>query len=291
MKNLNLKKLSICNFEDLQNHLVTIDEIPKRVEIDLSKYESFIRPIFIVTIAQFIRFLRNKGHIVENLVLPEKPDTYSYLHKKIDFLSLFNNNFDPIRLKSSAQTSLPLMSISKETIPDKKTIIVQFLRKYCPDKDFTTIEVCLDEILNNCFDHADSQTGVIGHGQYMPSMRQIRLAICDTGVGIPNCVNSYFYKNGDAPLSSEDAISWAFEQSNTTQSTPSNRGRGLHTLHSTIEACNGSYRVITHDKWLLKLPDNKMYRDTSNFFGTAIEFELQIDRLPDLEFGDFDYEF
>lgn len=139
--------------------------------------------------------------------------------------------------------------------------------------------------------HADSKTGIIGHGQYYHHTNQIRLAVCDTGIGIPNCVNNYFIKIGREPVSSELAIEWAFEPSNTTQSTPSNRGRGLDTLHSAITACGGSYRVITQDKWLMKSPNKKFYRDTFSFFGTAIEFELRIDRLPDLEFSDFDYEF
>lgn len=289
-----MKRLSICNFEHLQNHLINIETIPKVVEIDLTNYESFIRPIFIVTIAQFIRFLRLRGHIVENLILPQKTNINKYLQHNINFLNLFHANFETLSSNSTSSLSLgslPLMYITKDTIPDKKTIITQFLKSKCEDRDFTTIEVCLDEILNNCFDHANSKTGVIGCGQYIPTSRQIRLAICDTGIGIPNCVNTYLDKNNQKRKSSQDAISWAFEQHNTTQSTPTNRGRGLHTLHTAIESCKGNYRVITHDKWLIKAPGRKVYRDTANFFGTAIEFEINIDHLPELEFGDFDYDF
>lgn len=287
----NVNTIYISNFEDLQLHLINIEQMPGRVEIDLTNYQAFIRPLFIVTVAQFIRYLRLRGHQVVNIILPRRRDISNYLSKSIGFIESFKNNFEPSPDIRCGQTSLPLMSITQDTIPDKKTIITQFLNQYCFNKDLSVIQVCLDEILNNCFDHAVSQTGVIAHGQYLPNLDRIRLAICDTGIGIPTCVNNYFTKKGLARVASEDAIRWAFEQSNTTMSTPANRGRGLHTLHSAIEANGGSYRVITHDKWLLKHPDIEIFRDTSNFFGTAIEFELTISDLPDLEFDDFDYDF
>lgn len=286
-----MNTISISNFEDLQWHLINIEKLQDPIEIDLTDYQAFIRPLFIVTVAQFIRYLRLRGHQVVSIMLPRRRDISNYLSHSISFIESFENNFEPSENIRCSQTSLPLMSITKATIPDKKTIITQFLNQYCFNKDLSVIQVCLDEILNNCFDHAISRTGVIAHGQYLPQSDRIRLAICDTGIGIPTCVNNYFNKKGLAKVASEDAIQWAFEQSNTTESTPANRGRGLHTLHSAIEASGGSYRVITHDKWLLKHPDRKIFRDTSNFFGTAIEFELTISDLPDLEFDDFDYDF
>src|SRR5690606_6008761 len=156
---------------------------------------------------------------------------------------------------------------------------------------FFFISVCLDEIFYHLLRQSKIQTSGIPHGQFLPKVDSKTPSILANGIGIPPCVNNYFTKKGLARVASEDAIRWAFEQSNTTMSTPANHGLGLHTLHSAIEASGGSYRVITHDKWLLKHPDRQIFRDTSNFFGTAIEFELTISDLPDLEYDDFDYDF
>lgn len=286
-----MQPLTICNFKDLQNHLANIDRLSPRVAIDLSAYNNFIRPIFIVSIAQFIRMLRSRGYDVRSIILPSNTDSRNYLLQHVDLITLFESNFEPTKVNDSFLTTLPLMSIQQERIPDKKTEIVQFLRNYCPHKEFTAIEVSLDEILNNCFDHALSQTGIIGYGQYYRRTNTIKLAVCDTGIGIPDCVNNYFRNRGENLISSEAAIEWAFQPNNTTQSLPTNRGRGLNTLHTAIAACNGTYTLITHDKWLMSKSGVRQYRDTYKFFGTAIEFELNIDNLPDLELEDFEYDF
>ena len=158
------------------------------------------------------------------------------------------------------------------------------------EKDFTAISVCLAEILNNCFDHANSVTGVIAHAQYFRVNNTIWLAICDTGIGLPSCVNNYLASKGRVKITSGEAVRWAFTNANTTKSTPRNRGLGLNTLLDQTEFHGGALRMITHDKWVLNNERIKLrMRDTRHFFGTAIEMEININNLDPIELVDFNY--
>jgi len=186
---------------------------------------------------------------------------------------------------------LPITPVSYEEIPNKKLKIVNFLKNKGLNKDFTFLEVCLDEILNNCFDHAASVTGVIAHAEYFDSINTIKLAICDTGIGVPSSINNYLKLIGKDTLSSEEAIKWAFTRNNTTKSNPRNKGLGLNTLLSATNSSKGEFRMITLDKWIINTPTIEFrMRDTEDFFGTAIEIEIRIDNLNEIELEDFSFD-
>jgi hypothetical protein len=244
-----------------------------------------------VTIAQFVRYYRALGFNFRDIKLDDNPrNQISAYLKSIDFENRFYHNFEASDTFKCPNSSLPITTVGYEDIPNKKIKIVKFLQDIGIHKDFTSIEVCLDEILNNCFDHAKSKTGVVAHAQYLKGKNSIRLAICDTGIGLPTCVNSYLSSCNMDNLTSEEAISWAFIKSNTTQSTPRNRGLGLNNLLDQTSFHDGEFRMITYDKWVVNNPrvDFKM-RDTKCFFGTAIEIEIRIDKLTELELSDFEY--
>lgn len=176
------KSIVICNFEDLQEHISLLDQCENKNEdyiLDLSKYVTFVRPLFIVTIAQFVRYYRALGFNFIGIKLDDNPHNQisAYL-KSIDFEKRFYNNFEASTDFKCPNSSLPITTVLYEDIPNKKIKIVKFLQDKGIHKDFTSIEVCLDEILNNCFDHAKSKTGVVAHAQYLKGKNSIRLAIC-----------------------------------------------------------------------------------------------------------------
>lgn len=286
--------ISISSFEDLQRHSGELNSNHPNSNgyiLDLSCYTNFIRPLFVVTIAQFVRYYRNRGFSFINIVLDSNTENQSsnYL-KSIDFENRFNNNFESSIEFRFPNSSLPITTVTAADIENKQLEITRFLERKGIEKDFTAIQVCLAEILNNCFDHANSETGVIVHAQYFRSTHTIWLAVCDTGVGLPICVNNYLASKGLSTISSEEAIRWAFTNTNTTQSTPSNKGLGLNNVLDQTKANRGALRMITHDKWVLQTDriDLRM-RDTKHFFGTAIEIEINIDRLDPIDLADFSY--
>lgn len=286
--------ISISNFEELQQNISILDS--KKTQqgnyiLDLSGYVNFVRPLFIVTIAQFVRYYRALGFNFIDIKLDDDATnkSSSYL-RSIDFEKRFHNNFEASPEFNCPDSSLPITTVLQEEIPNKKIKIVKFLQDKGIEKDFTSIEVCLDEILNNCFDHADSKTGVVAHAQYLRTKKSIWLAICDTGIGLPNCVNNYMQAQYSRKFTSEEAINWAFTNTNTTKSTPRNRGLGLNNLLDQTNYHEGEFRMITYDKWVLNSPKIKLQmRDTKYFFGTAIEIEIKLDNLNELEFSDFEY--
>lgn len=222
-----------------------------------------------------MRYYRNRGFSFINIVLDSNPENQSsnYL-KSIDFENRFNSNFESFREFRFPNSSLPITTVTAADIENKQLEITRFLERKGIEKDFTAIQVCLAEILNNCFDHANSETGVKVHAQYFRSTHTIWLAVCDTGVGLPTCINNYLSSQGLSTISSEEAIKWAFTNTNTTQSTPSNKGLGLNNVLDQTKANRGALRMITHDKWVLHNDRiDLIMRDTKHFFGTAIEIE------------------
>ncbi|MFD2556597.1 MULTISPECIES: hypothetical protein [Sphingobacterium] len=124
----------------------------------------------------------------------------------------------------------------------------------------------------------------------LKNKNSIRLAICDTGIGLTNCVNNYLLSKGEEIWASEDAIAWAFTLKNTTQSPPRNRGLGLNNLLDETNFHEGEFRMVTYDKWIINNPGVSFkMRDIKCFFGTAIEIEIMIDNLEKLKISDFEY--
>src|SRR5690606_24144141 len=92
-------------------------------------------------------------------------------------------------------------------------------------KDLIFIQNNLEEIFNNIFDHAESNVSGFVITQYYPVLNQIKFAVCDVGIGIPENIRKI--KPG---LSDSEAIKHSTEIFVTTQSTPNNRGRGLNNI-------------------------------------------------------------
>jgi hypothetical protein len=71
-KNLNPPRinLKISNFRDLQNASKTLDNaaLDVSVSIDISDYSTFIRPLFVTNLAQFIRYYRINGFNVNEII-------------------------------------------------------------------------------------------------------------------------------------------------------------------------------------------------------------------------------
>lgn len=291
----------ILSIRTLKDILLSDKEIKKSSPssysyiIDVSQYRNFVRPLFIVCLTQFIMINRSVGYVFEDIILEgDSPTLASEYFKGIGLKSQFINNFTQReKLNNSYKTSLPILIIPKEYLDQEVERIINFFRNQDNAKDFTLVKTYLSELINNCYDHAESKTGVVVYSQFYRQSGIIKFAVCDTGIGIVNRVNAYHIKNGKEPLLSEDAINWALVDENTTQSTPNNRGRGLATLSSSIKYLDGEVWLLTNDKGLFishkKEEQIKKFHPSEMFHGTAFEIGIKLSNLDELEEGDLDF--
>ncbi|WP_145974836.1 ATP-binding protein [Ruegeria atlantica] len=104
--------------------------------------------------------------------------------------------------------------------------------------DLGELATCLSELFNNIDDHTEFDVGSV-FAQWYPQEERVIVAVADFGVGIPTTVGRVC-----EGLSDSEAIIKAFEDEFTSQSTPRNRGIGLHfLLQNVVQNLSGKLEV------------------------------------------------
>ncbi len=184
------------------------------------------------------------------------------------------------------------MRVSTETMYNYIKRAVDYVGAFCPGKDLSMLVTGVSELINNVYDHSKSPVGAYVFGQFFPNKRQIKLAVSDAGIGIPKTVNGHLQKQGKNKLSNKECLEWAFENKNTIQSIPANKGLGLNTITSFLSVNKGILRLLT-DSIGQKLENNEIfYYEYSPlvFSGTVIEITINVDNLQELDEDDFKFE-
>jgi hypothetical protein len=129
------------------------------------------------------------------------------------------------------------------------------------------------EIYLNAFEHSRSPIGVFSCGQHYPNQDRLELTVIDFGIGIPDSVRS-LPKN--CQMSSTEAISWAFQNGNSTKNESIGRGVGLNLLQNFISSNQGNLRIFSGDASAI-IEDNRIdYKDKcTRFSGTLVNISLR----------------
>jgi hypothetical protein len=85
-------------------------------------------------------------------------------------------------------------------------------------------------------------------------------------------------------LSDTKAIIWAVEQNTSTKSHPHNRGKGLNNLFEFIKYNRSIINIYSNNGILLATKDRtaSFNNNITDFQGTIIQMEINIDNLPDI---------
>ncbi|WLR54275.1 ATP-binding protein [Mesobacillus subterraneus] len=151
------------------------------------------------------------------------------------------------------------------------------------------IIMCFGEIFNNINDHAQENTGCI-FAQHFPNLKEIKIAISDFGVGIPNNIRQI-----EQSLQDHFAIARATEEGITSRTSPRNLGAGLHTLIENVVKDIGGAVHIHSNYGILScaLGNNEVYKTPvlmNKFYpGTFIEVVLRTDHIENIT--DYEEEF
>lgn len=108
----------------------------------------------------------------------------------------------------------------------------------------SSLRVCFDEIFNNIRDHSTIDVGCSA-AHFDVSAGKITICISDFGIGIPGRVRRTMELGSD-----HAAIAMACQEGFTTQTTPGNRGAGLHILLRNVVGRNRGTVVISSGEGL-----------------------------------------
>lgn len=213
--------------------------------------------------------------------------------------SLFFKEYLGAPLSQDAQirsSTLPLQKVSvSESLQWLDNNLLPWLGRCltAQAEEMATIKVCIGELFNNIRDHSTENIGCL-YAQHYPRNNEVKIAIADFGVGIPNRVKTKY------PLVQNDsqALEMAIQDTFTTKTSPRNLGAGLHTLIQNVVKTNkGSVHLISNYGILnCTEADNTVKVDSFDkagyYPGTFIEVVLktnEIDAILDRE-EEFEWE-
>ncbi len=245
-------------------------------DVDVSKYK-FFGPKEILMLTEFF-VVQNSKQINASLVVGEKNGWY---FNAIDLIGFCNTNYEnPVHQKQSSSTAIPIKRIDITTMNAYIDDALNFFSTYCIGKDTTILSIGISEIINNVNDHAKSAYDAYIFSQYYPKIRQIKFAMSDLGVGIPETVNTYFSSKNESRLKNGDALRWAVQYGKTSQSQFYNKGYGLANVISNLKGV-GTLEIYSNDV-ACRLRNNYLsyfQNPIPNFIGTLIEINIDIDNL------------
>ncbi len=160
--------------------------------------------------------------------------------------------------------------------------------RFCIDvgnKDIQPIDIIFSELFMNICQHSANKNGFV----FMPffyNTNAITLIMNDLGDGIVNVIRNYFVDKSfeiDAT-----AIQYATQDFITTESTKSNKGRGLNTLKTILFKIVGDLQIYS-ERGLYEIREGKEVLSNLPYqhIGTLIKVNILIENLPQKEENDF----
>lgn len=193
----------------------------------------------------------------------------------------------------SSRTAMPIRRVTRETMDEYINSAARYFQEKCPTKELTMLNQSFAELINNVYDHAQSEIDAYVFCQYYPQKETIKIAVADLGIGITESVQRYHRKQGLDIPDEISSVTWAIKERSTTQSLPRNKGLGLSHIFTFIETNSSEISLFTGNVLLLgnRFGKKTYLNGIKPFLGTVIEVELVIPNLPDIEDGFVEFEF
>ncbi|WP_026462506.1 hypothetical protein [Adhaeribacter aquaticus] len=131
----------------------------------------------------------------------------------------------------------------------------------------TGVEENFLEVFANISKHAKTLDPVFACGQFYPNESKLAFSLVDLGIGFLPPIKAF--TNGKI-ASSEQAIKWAVEYSNTTKERDETGGIGLHNVLTHCKETGGHFNIVTGDAYWGNNLGEMGTRRISEFVGTTI---------------------
>ena len=151
-----------------------------------------------------------------------------------------------------------------------------FERTFFEGKDLTGLNNCVAELFQNILDHAQAHGNAFFAICYHEEKKEIEIAICDFGVGIPYTLREQYQD-------SCKALQRSLLPGVSARTHKHNRGYGLDNIVSTMTS-KDTMRIISNDAFLFKSQNKEEVVPLPyEFKGTLIDFTISTDSFDELE--------
>lgn len=171
-----------------------------------------------------------------------------------------------------SETVIPLRQIIRARFTDADPIIHLIHRHLdLSDESEEYLRVCVNEVVQNIEDHAESQIGGIMSARYLSRDREVRVAIVDRGVGIYATLKRRY-----PDTTEHNMLRRVLRGKYTALSRENNAGLGLCNLSSMIEYLRGQFVMVSDRAAVIGQADanRKFVALRRRFSGTAVFFTL-----------------
>lgn len=240
------------------------------IQFDLTRTE-LITPFGVTVIAGTITKCVSFGKEVL-YVRPKKDDTEKWL-SSISFSRLFQIDDMGAEARETSIELRQLKALNPIYIEDLVNLIDYNMNLSKGVR--LSIQLSVQELLTNVFDHSKSDIGCFVCAQFTPKRRLIRLSVTDFGIGILKSLKSV--KKYPRLNTSHDAIARAVEQG--VSSRKGKAGLGLRHIRrfarinkGTLTMISGDGKVNFYHKSIERRPM------PSRFGGTSVELRINADK-------------
>ena len=209
---------------------------PGDCHIDLAKC-GYLGPDAVALLAAIILDKRSRDKRLR-VTLPDGPAKLRAFCRFSGLQSLVVGDEIPTE---AGETVIPLRQIRTARWTDADPIIRLVHRHLEISEELEEyLRICVNEVVQNIEDHADSPIGGVMCARYFASYRHVRVAIVDRGVRIYTTLKRRYHDTTPG-----NALRRVLKGRFTALSRPNNAGLGLCNLSAMIEHLNGAFVIIS----------------------------------------------
>ena len=286
----------IIDFKKYQSHPQLVSDLSQAFnategdtvdfQIYLSTYYKMLYSDFLVLVCSVVHYLRAKG--IKNIgnIHFDPNDNKALYASRVDFFETLNlSSIETYPRKSGIGRFIEITQYDKTNI---KSVFTQILNIVLNNVGVTDnikgcLNLCFWEIMDNVLNHSDLPNKYEGKGwcsaQYFPYLSEIRIIICDTGIGIQKALQ--FGEDENLKLiSNRDAIQICTDLGVTNGH---GRGFGLFVTSEFIKENGGEMIVYSGDHFSETMEKDRRIKKGDHWQGTFVYLKINTNIFVDYE--------
>lgn len=231
---------------------------------DLNRAEPFGTTLLAIKIAN--RTTEGKTTIV---VPPSDERTSDFLSE----IGFPNIGSPPLGTAGATTLRMRHMTNLEPMFVEEIARLVQALVPGTPDDAAGLTELCLNEMLQNVFEHSGSLTGCFVHARWFLQGKNVKIAVADGGIGIARSLQQ---NPQYATLSEKELVRTAVMERGATGRTSGRfGGHGLKHLWELAVERSGRLNVLSGGVYMVVRDRERLWRCDPPFAGTVVEIDFR----------------